>query len=153
MKTRYAFAPVLVAGLAAGVILTGCSKSPFKPIPAAEVNQTHKSTAERAAVAVFGAWRDGKFDPLSDDFTQQMKDALPPAAQKGAYQNIKAMFGEFQSLEFVEAVVSPNLAEMVVYRFRAQFSGTSQRPEIRVVLDEQGKVSGFWCKPWRRTVR
>ena len=156
MSRRIITAIVLICTISAAPLLTGCARkpeSPFKPIPASALDQTQLQTAERVGFRTLSGWRDGTFEPLSDDFTQQMKDALPSRTQREAYGQIKAGFGDFQSMEFAEAVASEELPNMVVYRFRGTFSETKSRPEVRVVLDGHNKVSGFWCKLWMDTLQ
>ncbi|MBN1269697.1 MAG: DUF3887 domain-containing protein [Kiritimatiellae bacterium] len=142
-----------VAVLAAGLALAGCARSPFQKIPEAELNQEFKAGAERIAYRLLTAWKEGRYEALSDDFTQEMKDALDPRAQRQAHLNIKAAMGDLEAIEFVEAVASKNLPTMILYRFRGTFTGAKEKPEVRVVLDERGRVAGFWCLKWTRTVR
>jgi len=148
---------VPVAVFAAVMLLVGTmtavtAESPFKPIPASEVDQAQRDKARRIAAATLKGWSEGKFEPLSDDFTSEMKKALTPAAQRNSYLTTKPLFGDFRDQEFVEAVASPNLPEYVLYRFRGTFSGTKEKPEIRVVINGEGKVAGFWIKHWRKEV-
>lgn len=127
----------------------------FAPIPAGRIDQAQKAAAQKVADRTLKAWRDGRFAPLSDDWTLQMKSALPPAKQRESYEAIRGTFGDYRSLEFAEAVAAPELPGLVVYRFRGTFSKTSPttRPEVRVVVDGQGKVAGFWCKVWSKALQ
>jgi hypothetical protein len=142
------------AALFAIVIVTGSvmdthAKSPFQQVPESKVNKEHRSIAKKAAIDTMANWRDGKYEPLSDDYTEAMKEASTPARQKAAYQNIKALFGDLKDLKYVEAVASKNLPSLVVYRFKGTFTGTKDKPEIRVVIDSDGKIAGFFIKPWK----
>ena len=144
--------------LIAIMVLTGSvmdihAESPFQPIPEAKVNKAYKAKAQKAAIDTLTNWRDGKYEPLSDDYTDAMKEASTPARQKAAYQNIKALFGDFKDLKYVEAVASKNLPSLVVYRFKGTFTGTKDQPEIRVVIDSDGKVAGFFIKPWKNELQ
>jgi len=93
-----------------------------------------------------------QFEPLSDDFTSEMKQAFPPDVQKQSYATIKANFGDFKDMQFAEALTSPAFLRYIVYRFRADFSDTPARPEVRVVLDTDKKVGGFAVKLWNPEV-
>jgi hypothetical protein len=147
----------LVGALVTAIILSmgqGVSaESVFKPISPAKIDQTAKKNAERVAIDLLTKWRENKFEPLSDAFSPRMKRALTPDAQEDACAGLKALFGTFRSLSFAEAVASKNLPDLVVYRFRGDFSGAKKKPEIRVVIDNKGKVSGFWIKHWRKEIR
>ena len=132
-----------------GVIGIADARSPFQKISAAKVDAADKAKAEKAATDTLTNWKEGKFEPRSDDYSEAMKEASTPARQKAAHQDIKAAFGDIKSLKYVEAVASKNLPNLVVYRFKGTFTGTSERPEIRVVIDPEGKIAGLWIKPWK----
>jgi hypothetical protein len=124
-----------------------------KPIPSAQVDQEAMAKADAMARALFKAWASSQFEPLSDDFTSEMKQAFPPDVQKQSYATIKANFGDFKDMQFAEAVASPAFPRYIVYRFRADFSDTPARPEVRVVLDKDKKVGGFAAMLWNPEVR
>ncbi len=121
----------------------------FNPVP--QVDEAQKTKAAQAATTTLSNWYNGKFAPLSDDFTQQMKERVPPEAQKQVVTELKETLGDFQSMDFAQALVSPSMPGIVVYRFKGKFSKESA--EIRVVLDQQGKVAGFWVKPWQQKMQ
>ncbi len=125
----------------------------FKPVPSPRVDQAAKAKAEAVARAIFKAWAASQFEPLSDDFTSEMKQAFPPDVQKQAYATIKANFGDFKDMRFVEAGGSSEFPRYIVYRFRADFSDTPARPEVRVVLDKDNKVGGFAAMLWNSEVK
>ncbi len=142
---------VVLSGVIMALFIAGTATwaaSLFSPVPANQVNKAERDKAQQIANSLWSNWRSGKFEPLSDAFTSQMRQAMTPEVQRAAYQQAKQMFGDYKSLSFAEAVTSPILPGGTVYRFRASFSGSSERPEIRVVIDKQGKVGGFWIKPW-----
>jgi hypothetical protein len=130
------------------MVASAWAQSSFKPIPASQLNKAERDKAARIADTEFKNWRSGKFEPLTDAFTDQMRAALTAELQRSAYQQTKALFGDYQSLVFAEAVASPDMPGTTVYRFRGTFDKTQDKPEIRVVTDSAGKVSGFWIKPW-----
>jgi hypothetical protein len=121
----------------------------FKALPAGQIDQAQKNKAAHVASTTLTNQFKGKFEPLSDDFTQQMKEALPPEKQKEVINSIRGKLGEFQSMEFVEAVASQAMPGIIVYRFKGKFSNSPESPEIRVALDRQGKVAGLWIVPWK----
>jgi len=143
--------PIVVLALTVA-IGAGCSRSPFQTIPPDQVDQSRKEAAERIARRLFSSWKMGIFNALGDEFSPEMQRAFTPRAQRQAYQSLKMLYGDLENLRFVEAVHSRNLPDVVIYRFRGKFTGTRQEPEVRVVMDGEGKVSGFWCKPWRRRI-
>ncbi len=124
-----------------------------KPIPPAHVDQVARGKADAVARALFKAWAASQFEPLLDDFTSEMKQAFPPDVQKQFYSTIKANFGDFKDMQFSEAVTSPAFPRYIVYRFRADFSDTPARPEVRVVLDKDKRVEGFAAMLWNPEVK
>jgi hypothetical protein len=142
---------VVFSGVAIALLVavnTTWALSVFSPVPANQINQAERDKAQQIADALWSTWRSGKFEPLSDAFTSQMRQSMTPEVQQAAYGQTKEMFGDYKNLSFAQAVASPIMPGATVYRFRATFSGSAERPEIRVVMDKQGKVSGFWIKPW-----
>lgn len=141
---------VFACCLAAVLACTGCAKreSPFEKISESEVDPAAKEVAERAALRLFMGWKDGRFEPLTDDFDELMKQALNPRAQKAAYTEIQIAFGDFEALELGEVLRAKNKPGIKIYRFHGEFSGEGPKAEIRVTLNERNKVSGLWCFPW-----
>jgi hypothetical protein len=153
VKERIRQIIIISAVLVLAAIVTNVSaESPFKPLPAAEVNQSQKDKARQIAVQLLTTWRERRFGPLSTDYTSRMREVMTNAAQEKAYYSLKALFGDFKSIQYKETVVAPNLPELIIYRFIGTFSGTKEKPEIRVVFDKTGKVAGFWVKPWKDEV-
>ncbi len=107
-----------------------------------------KSIAERIARDLMASWSSEGFEPLGNKANAVMQSLLTPERQKETYQAISALFGTYESLTFVEAWGPVKGLPSVVYRFKARFSNSDERPEIRIVIDQGGKLSGFWIKPW-----
>lgn len=139
--------PLLLAAIYA------CSRSVFEKIPEGQIDPVRKQTAERVARRLFSSWKMGIYNSLGEEFSAEMRRAFTPRVQRQTYQDLKMRFGELEDLTFAEAVRPRNTPDMVIYRFRAKFSGTDEQPEIRVVMDRDGKISGFWCKPWHRRLQ
>lgn len=123
-------------------------------IPAANVNQAHKAFAQKAVHDTLSGWKAGRFVPLSDAFTGEVKAALPPEKQQQSYTQMKALFGDYTAMTFAEAYnFSQGGKAYVIYRFRGNFTGTTDRPEIRITLDSAGKVAGFYARPWLKMLQ
>lgn len=134
------------------LLVAGCT-SQFQKLPESKVDAGMKSVAKRIATNILEAQRDGRFEPLGGEATAAMRSALTPEKQKETCESIKGMFGDFQSIEYVETHVPTDGSQLVIYRFRGHFSKSRARPEIRVVMDDKGKLAGFWIKPWRAKVQ
>lgn len=148
---KWAICGVSLISLAV-LVITGCG-SRFRKLPESEVDAEMKLVAQRIATDILGSQKDGRFEPLGDEATAAMRSALTPEKQKEAYETIKGMFGDFQSMEYIETWVPTDGSLLVICRFKGHFSKSKARPEIRVVMDGEGKLAGFWIKPWRAKVQ
>ncbi len=131
--------------------IAGCS-SQIRKLSESKVDTEMKSRAQRITTNILELNRDGQFEPLGDEVSPAMREALTPEKQKEVYQNIKGMFGDFQSMDYVETLVPADGSLLTIYRFRGNYS-SSVKPEIRVVIDGEGRLAGFWIKPWRAKIQ
>jgi hypothetical protein len=135
---------------------SGClwAESTFKALPESQIDKAQRDAADRMATKLLTAWTNGRFEPLPDDFSSIMQEALKPAEQKKSWLTLVAMFGGFEKLDFVEAAASDELPNMILYRFKGTFADTPKKPEVRVVIKKtDGKCWGFWVKPWKDRVQ
>jgi hypothetical protein len=140
------------ASLAALLTLTAAAEASsflFKDIPQSRVNSAEVEQGRQIVTSLYAKWQVGTFEPVSEEFSAEMQKGLTPQLQQQAFQQIRGMFGDYQGLTFVEAM-APRFffPRGTVYRFKGKYSKTSDQPEIRVVFDSGGKVSGLWIKPW-----
>ena len=148
IRTIVATCLICLTALAVG----GC-KSSFRKLPESEVDAGMKLVAERVATKIFESERDGLFEPLGDEATAAVRSGLPPEVLKESYESIKGMYGDFQSMEYAETWVPTDGSLLVIYRFRGRFSKSDAMPEIRVVMDGEGKLAGLWLKPWNARIQ
>jgi hypothetical protein len=140
---------ILVSSLVALERDVEASSFLFKKIPDPDINSAQVEQARGIVDSLYAAWQAGKFEPVSDEFTSEMQKGLTPQLQEQSFKQIKNMFGDYRGLDFVEALTARFLFPRgTVYRFKGSYSQTSSQPEIRVVIDSAGKVSGLWIKPW-----
>ncbi|MFQ5598391.1 MAG: hypothetical protein ACE5GK_10115 [Nitrospiria bacterium] len=111
--------------------------------------EARKSIAEQMTKNLFISWSHGRFKPLGDEANAVMQSLLTPQRQKEIDQAVSALFGAYQSMTFIEAWGPARGLPSVIYRFKACFSNSKERPEIRVVIDGAGRLAGFCIKPWR----
>ncbi|MBN2407125.1 MAG: hypothetical protein JXJ19_05460 [Elusimicrobia bacterium] len=128
-------------------VLAGCNTM-YTRLADAKVDAAEKAAAEKLAAGLLTSMREGQYKPLGDEATNAMRSALTPEKQKDSYEDIRGMFGDFQSLEYAGTWIPKDGTLLKIYRFRGRFSATTARPEIRVVMDGNGKLAGFWIKPW-----
>jgi len=87
----------------------------------------------------------------TNEATDEMIKMLTAEKQKAVYDQLKSAFGEFKSLEYSQTWTENN-AHMVIYRFKGMFDDKNIL-EIRVVLNYQGKIAGFFVKPWAEELK
>ena len=133
---------------ALAVSLGGCTGPKTEVVPDAEVNKAQKDTAEKYAQATLSSWAEDKYPEPPETLSPGMRQANSPASQKSADKALEAEIGDFKSMTYVEAVRSVP-AQFVLYRFKGTFSKGAQPLEVRVVFDTDGKISGFWVRPWK----
>ena len=122
----------------------------FSKIPQSDVASVYIEKSSQLVDSLHAKWRNGIFEPLGDEFTLEMQESLSPELQKQSFEQIRAIFGDYQGMTFVEALTAGFLIPRgTVYRFKGIYPLTSAQPEIRVVFDTAGKVSGLWLKPWK----
>lgn len=127
--------------------VVGCSTTTFEKVPEDKVD-----TKQKAAAAAFGnttltSWAKDEYSALGDEATAQFRAAQDEAGQKVADKALEGQLGDFVSMEYFETVKS-NPPAHVVYRFKGKFSDNKAPHEVRVVYDLEGKIGGFWIKPW-----
>jgi hypothetical protein len=133
-------------------LIAGCS-SDFRKLPESEVNAAMRDSAQELATRILTSWREGEFEPLGEEATLAVRSGLSPEAQEQAYEQIRGMFGDFESMDYVETWMPADGSLLQIFRFKGRFSKTEATPEIRVVLDGEGKLSGLWAKPWKSKIQ
>ncbi len=71
--------------------------------------------------------------------------------QRSASTEIKARYGDYQSMEFHEAVTTSKLPGLTIFRFRGTFS--KGQTEVRVVVSKAEKVAGLFVLPWTDVIQ
>jgi membrane-bound metal-dependent hydrolase YbcI (DUF457 family) len=135
--------------VAAGIVLLNLDSETIliKRIRPPEVDQVQLRQAERAWNTLFEKWRSGIFEPVSNEYSEKMRAALTPQFQKGLFRQFEENFGEYQKITFVEAIKGRfGFPQILLYQFKASFSKRPHQPEIGILFDSNGKISGFQIK-------
>lgn len=128
----------------------GFSQHQFIKLEPDQLSETNVKTAQDLAGKLLNGQKTGNIYLLNEEeATPEMVKGLTEAMQVSSYENIKQLFGDFVSLKFVEAWTLKTSEQYFVYRFKGSFSETKDTPEVRVVMNEAGKISGFWLRPWQ----
>ena len=138
----------LVAALAVVGMSLGCSTTSFEPVPEDKVDGPQKAAAEAFGKTTLESWAKNEYTALGDEATAEFRTAQDPAGQKAADAALEAQLGDFVAMEYFQTVKSVPAAHFV-YRFKGTFSKQKDPHEVRVVYDLNGKLGGFWIKPWQ----
>lgn len=125
----------------------GC-QSKFVKIEDNNINKERLGFATDLSKKILSAMKGGGFYDFSDaEASPKMKSALNESLQKQSYQQIKSAFGDYQDLTFDHQMKPTDGTLFEIYRFRGKFN-PGPEVEVRTVLDADGKLAGFFVKPW-----
>jgi hypothetical protein len=152
---------ILVSGCALALCGTGITFSAFdieafltERIPEPKIDSAQLENAQRNWNNLLTKWQAGAFEPVSDEYNEDMQKALTPQFQKQFFEQMKSVYGDYRGLKFVEAIGPRfHFPRMIFYRFRGAFSKMPQQPEIDIVFDNNGKISSFMFRDkWKNTI-
>jgi hypothetical protein len=112
------------------------------------VDKTKINIAQDFASNFLNKLKKGETYIFKDNAIDILKNQLTEENQKLVYQQFKTQFGDFESLEYAETWVQGSSKSIQIIRFKSVFEKSNRKLEIRVVLNDSGKVAGFWIKPW-----
>ena len=133
-----------VATEAAGRLLPGNAAS-------APIQSEQHHLAAQLATQILQAHEQGRFEALGPEATEGFRKAFTAEVQRHSYQQLRQLFGTFEGLDFVETRSIESQPHLLIHRFRGRYSTAS--PEVRVVLDQDGKLAGLWIKPWQEQMQ
>ncbi len=124
----------------------GCQST--EKINETEVDPRNLKFASEIAAKIMEGQKAGTFYEVDEtEATSTFADGFGKSVQYQAYHQLHSLFGDYESMKFVEAVKLNSKDEYTIYRFRGKFEKSD--PEIRVVLNSEGKIAGFFVKPWK----
>lgn len=125
----------------------GSCASDYKKASETEINQETVQMVEQFATDYLTKLKNGEHYEFQDEATEQLKNGLSKEVQMGSYKQVQEAYGDFESLEFIEMRVQEKEPIMNIYRLKGKF-GSGKNLEVRVVLNEEQKISGFWIREW-----
>ncbi|MBK7579935.1 MAG: hypothetical protein IPI67_06980 [Myxococcales bacterium] len=135
--------------LAAALFSAGCGKRGFDKLPEEQVDAARKHSAEEMGTKILSAWAKDEYPLLGEEAAPGFRRAHNEEdAQRVSDKALEKDLGNFKSMTYVETVRSKD-GKFEVYRFKGSFEKSEAPNEVRVVLDTQGKLTGFWIKPWK----
>ena len=146
---------VFIAAIALGEVATGAAGRLLpgtvapQTVASAPVQSEQHHLAEQLATQILQAHEQGRFEALGPEATESFRKAFTAEIQRHSHQQIRQLFGTFEGLDFVETRSIESQPHLLIHRFRGRYGAASQAPEVRVVLDRDGKLAGLWIKPWQ----
>ena len=124
----------------------------FKKIDEKNIDLKQKEFARKFANDYFSKQiSGGTYQFKTDEATDEIIKFLTPEKQKEVYSQLKSAFGVYKSLDYSQTWLESN-SKVVIYRFKSLF-GDSNQMEIRVVVNDKGKIAGFFIKPWAENLQ
>ena len=124
----------------------------FKKIDEKNIDPKQKEFARKFANDYFSKQiSGGTYQFKTDEATDEMIKFLTPEKQKEVYNQLKSAFGAYKSLDYSQTWLESN-SKVIIYRFKSLF-GDSNQMEIRVVVNDKGKIAGFFIKPWAENLQ
>jgi hypothetical protein len=120
----------------------------YKKLADSEVDSKKNEIAKKFAFNYMTAQKNNTFYKFNDEAIDILKDQLTEERQKAGYTQLKDNFGDFKSLEYSETWIQKDNSSYKIFRFKGDFEKSTNKLEIRVILNESDKVAGFWIKPW-----
>jgi len=135
--------------VAVGLFFSACGSN-LERIPEEQINLQEQQFAEQMANMILNRCVSYDYSALS---TEEVNEAMVKGFNAAVFQQtcefLKDKYGRFRGLEFVEAMQpGSNSNEFTIYRFRGNFKEAIKFPEIRVTIDEKGKLAGFNTFKW-----
>jgi len=133
----------------AALALVACSKPEFEKLSEDKVDATRKANAEALGNKILGAWAKDEYPKLGDEAAEKFRSAHNSEdAQRASDKSIEKEVGNFQSMSYAETQRTKD-GKFEVFRFKGTFDKSKSPLEVRVVFDADGKLTGFWVKPWK----
>lgn len=148
---------VFIAAIALGEIATGAAgrllpgTATPQTVASAPVQSEQRHQAAQLATQILQAHEQGRFEALGPEATEGFRKAFTAEVQRHSYQQFRQLFGTFEGLDFVETRSIGSQPHLRIHRFRGRYSIAS--PEVRVVLDQDGKLAGLWIKPYQEQMQ
>ena len=148
---------VFIAAIAIGEVATGAAgrllpgTTAPQTVTSAPVQSEQHHLAAQLATQILQAHEQGRFEALGPEAAEGFRKAFTAEIQRHSHQQLRQLFGTFEGLDFVETHSIESQPNLLIHRFRGRYSTAS--PEVRVVLDQNGKLTGLWIKPWQEQMQ
>ena len=114
------------------------------------VQSDQRQLAAQLATRILEGHEQGRFEALGpEEATEKFRNGFTAEAQRLNHQTIRQLFGAFEGLDYIETRFMDSQPHLLIHRFKGRYGAASNVPEVRVVLDRDGKLAGLWIKLWQ----
>ena len=145
-----------IAAIAVGEVATGATGQLLqgtvapRTVASIPVQSDQHTLAAQLATRILQGHEQGRFETLSpEEATEDFRVGFTAEVQRQSHQTILTLFGAFEGLDYIETRYMESQPHLLIHRFRGRYGAASRPPEVRVVLDRDGRLAGLWIKPWK----
>ena len=118
------------------------------------VQSDQRQLAALLATRILEGHEQGRFEALGpEEATEEFRNGFTAEVQRQNHQTIRQLFGAFEGLDYIETRFMDSQPHLLIHRFKGRYGAASNVPEVRVVLDRDGKLAGLWIKPWQEQMQ
>ena len=125
----------------------------FQMLDNSKIDSAKMKIAQKFSNDFYTQLSNGSYYKFNDEAIPQIKNQMTEDFQKATYKQIKDNFGDFVSLNYSETWIQTSNPKMFIFRFKGKFNKSNDDLEIRVVIIENGKIAGFFIKPWNNKLQ
>ncbi|OYU81251.1 MAG: hypothetical protein CFE23_05665 [Flavobacterium sp. BFFFF1] len=113
-----------------------------------EVNATAKNRAYELGKRVLNSCNTSRFTPFTnEEATAQLIKNITPEKITKTCQKFRIKYGKFKDIELSQ-VLKNKADNSLIFRYKAQYQWKHTLKELRVVVNEEGKVSAIKSTNW-----
>lgn len=121
----------------------------IKVLAAPEINAAQKAKAYELGKRVLQTCNTSRFKPFnSSEATESVIKNTTQERLSRTCQKFRFKYGRFEDIKLVE-VLRDREASTTIYRYKAEYQYKQTTKELRVVINNEGKVSAIQSKDWK----
>lgn len=133
--------------------VTTIAQTNYQKLTEEELRSAPLKTVRSLANTMLTAQRQGQPYLLQEsEAIPAVREEFSAEKQLQTYGAIRELFGDYQSLTFVEAYQTLTEPTYRIFRFQGKFERDNAQPEVRLVIDKDEKLAGFSIVPWQDTL-
>lgn len=131
-------------------VITSCNTTKqITKVDSQKVNPEHEVFSSEIAHQILTGMNTGDYITLNENIAADaMVRGFTYEVQQNAAFQISMNFGEYAGPGELVEILYDRKANLFIYRYRGDFESKAD-PEVRVVLNEDGKLAGFFVLGWR----